>query len=291
MKPYHSPQPSGSVRSPRRCRAAFLLILVLTALPSFAAPFDHAHTLLDQVLQKYVASGLVDYRALKSDQDTLNRYLQTLTDIDARDYTGWTRPQKLALWINAYNAYTLRAILDHYPIGRSLLADPLRQYPSDSIRQIPGVWSRLRWKVMGRELTLDHMEHVILRKQLVEPRIHFVLVCASLGCPLLESRAFDAGHLEERLGQAARNYIYRDHKVRIDARAAAVRLPQIFKWFAEDFTPDPQSAGYFARFPKEIADPLAWVYRYANAADRVFLRSASYQVSFIDYDWALNDRR
>ncbi|OGI49894.1 MAG: hypothetical protein A3E57_02180 [Candidatus Muproteobacteria bacterium RIFCSPHIGHO2_12_FULL_60_33] len=261
------------------------------APPPSAAPFDHQHTLLDQVLQKHVENGLVDYRALQADQETLNRYLQTLAGVDPKAYDDWTRQQKLAFWINAYNAHILRVILDHYPVTRSIFADPLCRYPDNSIRQIFGVWGWRWWPALGDKYTFDHMEHVILRQELIEPRIHFVLVCASIGCPLLESRAFDAEHLESRLDQAAVNYLYRDRKVQIDKAGNAVRLPQIFNWFAGDFTPDPQTAVFFEHYPREAIGPLTWVYRYANAADREFLRQGKFELTYLEYDWALNDRR
>lgn len=298
MIPVHIPWHTAYVRMRHIVARVFLAAIFLLSAAAHGdqtvvshAPFDQRHTLLDQVLQEHVTHGLVNYRALKVAPQVLDRYLRTLATIDPDDYARWTRQEKLALWINAYNAYTLRAILDHYPISRSLLADPLLQYPPDSIRQIPGVWSRLRWKVMGREYTLDHMEHVTLRKTLNEPRIHFVLVCASMGCPLLESHAFDAAHLEERLEQAAHNYLYRDSKIRIDTQAHSVRLPRIFEWFAEDFTVLPDSAGHVARFPRQIAGPLTWVYRYANPQDREFIRRGDFQVDYLDYDWALNEDR
>jgi hypothetical protein len=260
------------------------------APPPTTASFDHRHALLDQVLQKYAENGLVDYRALQNDQETLNRYLQLLAGVDPGAYESWTRQQKLAFWINAYNAYTLRVVLDHYPVTRSIFADPLRRYPADSIRQIPGVWKWRWWPALRDKYTLDHMEHVILRQDLIEPRIHFVLVCASRGCPLLENRAFDAEHLEARLDQAAVNYLYRDRKVQIDKAGNAVRLPQIFNWFAEDFTPDPETAVFFERYPREAIGPLTWVYRYANAEDREFMRQGKFEPSYLEYDWALNDR-
>jgi hypothetical protein len=261
-----------------------------TEAPPPPAPFDHQHGLFDRVLQKYVANGSVDYAALQNDQDALDRYLQSLADVTPKDYEGWTRQQKLAFWINAYNAYTLRTIVDHYPVTRSIFADPLRRYPADSIRQIPGVWGWRWWPTLSGNYTLDHMEHVILRKELKEPRIHFVIVCASIGCPLLENRAFDAERLEQRLDQAAIHYLYRDRKVQIDGASKVVRLPQIFSWFAEDFTPDPETAGFFERYPREAIGPLTWVYRYANPEDRDFLRQGKFELEYLEYDWALNER-
>jgi hypothetical protein len=165
----------------------------------------------------------------------------------------------------------------------------LRRYPASSIRQIPGVWKIHKWRVASQKYTLDHMEHVIMRQKIVEPRIHFVLNCASLGCPLLENRALDATNLKEQLDQAAINYIYRDHKVEIDRVNGTVHLPQIFNWFWEDFNAFEESAGFFKDRPVEIAGPLSWIYHYANADDREFLKSGSYQVNYLDYDWGLND--
>lgn len=277
--------------------------------------FDHAHTLFDQVLQKYVKDGLVNYRALKNDPATLDRYLLSLAEVDPADYERWSRPQKLAFWINAYNAYQIKAILDHYPIQPSWLADPLGHYPPDSVRQIPGVWDKLTWPVMGRQYTLDHIEHEILRKDLAEPRIHFVLVCASLGCPLLDNRAFGANDVERRLDEAVVNYIYRDRKVHIDRERRVVRLARIFEWFAEDFQLQPDTLPLFAKvpravgyvkhseltgqeqrtgtklFPKEVAGPLSWLYRYASEEDKAFLASGDYRVVFLYYDWGLNEQR
>ncbi len=276
------------------CLAIFLTVAVLlVAAPTRGAStdtaFDHRHTLFDGVLQKYVKNGRVNYRKLKADQKPLDRYLQTLADVEPATYDSWTRQQKLAFWINAYNAYTIKVILQNYPIERSILADPLREYPADGIRQIPGVWKKLEWPVAGKKYTLDYMEHVIMRQELAEPRIHYALVCASIGCPLLESRAFDADHLEQRLEQAALNYIYRDNKVQIDKKKKVVRLPQIYKWFAEDFKPFEESADYFRKFPPNVAGPLNWVYRYANKEDRDFLRQGSFEVTYLFYDWGLND--
>ena len=273
----------------------FAILLLLSAcapepetLPS--GPFDHQHSLFDEVLTTYAKDGLVDYNALKNNQQTLDRYLESLAAVTQTQYEKWTRQQKLALWINAYNAFTIKVILNHYPVTRSIFADPLRHYPASSIRQIPGVWKWRKWRIANQKYTLDYMEHVIIRQEIVEPRIHFVLNCASLGCPLLENRAFDAASLEERLDQAVINYIYRDHKVEINQKNGTVHLPQIFNWFAEDFKPFDESAGFFKDRPDEIAGPLSWIYQYANTIDREFLESGSYQVSYLDYDWGLNEQ-
>lgn len=274
--------------------ALILMGLLLVILPVTSAgyedDFDHSHSVFTDVLENYVSKGLVNYKALKENRQSLDFYLDILAEIDPRGYTEWTREQKITLWINAYNAYTLKVIIDHYPIETSWLADPLGHYPDNSIRQIRGVWDDYYWPVMGKEFSFNQMEHEILRKKLIEPRIHFVLVCASKGCPLLESRAFEAKDLNERLDKAAVNYIYRDRKVRIDRQNKVMALPQIFKWFAEDFQIAPEHTGMFGKHPSDIRGILGWVYRYANRQDREFLSEETFDITYLYYDWALNEQ-
>jgi hypothetical protein len=269
--------------------ACMLWVTPITLTVAAQSTFDHEHILLTEVLDKYVTAGLVNYSALKTDPADLNEYLQDLAEIDSEAYEKWSRQEKLALWINAYNAFTIRVILDHYPIEYSWLADPLGQYPNNSIRQISGVWDDSTWRIMGKDYSLDHMEHVIMRRELVDPRIHFVLVCASKGCPYLENRAFGASDLEARLDRAGINYIYKSRRVKINKERKLVMLPQIFKWFAEDFESGTQHKGLFTDHPSELAGILSWVYQYANDEDRRFLLQDSYQISYTYYDWALNE--
>lgn len=276
------------------------ILFVLTSVLSVASAsvaaeskstFDHEHILLTEVLSEYVSDGLVNYRSLQADPGNLNEYLQDLAEIDSAAYKKWTPQQKLALWINAYNAFTIRVILDHYPIEHSWLADPLGLYPDNSIRQIKGVWDDMTWRIMGEKFTLNHIEHVILRRELEEPRVHFVLVCASQSCPRLENKAFGASDLEARLDRAGVNYIYDSRRVQINKEQNLLLLSQIFKWFAEDFEFGTQYKGLFEDHPSELAGILSWVYEYANDEDRRFLLQNSYEIPYMYYDWALNEKR
>lgn len=252
--------------------------------------FDDEHSLLTKVLSRYVSNGRVNYRALKANQADLNEYLQNLAQIDPEAFKNWTRNQQLALWINAYNAYTIKAVIDHYPIEHSWAADPLGKYPDSSIRQILGVWETMTWTVMGQQFSLNKMEHGIMRQELVEPRIHHVLVCASIGCPKLESKAFAADNLYQRLDQAGVNYIYDSRRVRIDRENKVVSLPQIYKWFEYDFVPGTEYKQLIQNQPPELAGVLSWVYKYANNEDREFLANDSYRVTYLYYDWGLNEQ-
>jgi len=291
--------PRASLPSRNRLFDQKILLVLFSILQAVAvtpamgsqSTFDHEHSLLTDVLREYVSEGLVDYAALQSEPDKLNEYLRALDEIDPEAFREWTRQQQLTLWINAYNAFTLKVILDHYPIEHSWLADPLGQFPDSSIRQISGVWDDMTCRIMGEQYTLNHMEHVIMRRELVDPRIHFVLVCASLGCPRLENTAFGASDLEARLDQASVDYIYDSHKVQINAEKELVLLSQIFNWFPEDFESGTEYKELFEDHPSGLAGILSWVYKYAKDEDRKFLLQGSYQIPYTYYDWALNEKR
>jgi hypothetical protein len=271
-----------------------LIAISVCVVPSAALPkaadrtgFDHNHTLFDSVLQKYVENGLVDYKALLKDRKDLSRYLEQIADIDWKDYEEWSRRQKLALWLNAYNAISIEVILQYYPIGKPNIVSP---YPENSIRHIEGVWDKLEWKVAGRMFNLDHIEHVILRKELDEPKIHFVLVCASIGCPLLESRALTADTIETRLNTAADNYINRDHKVKVDGNNGIVWFPMIFDWFGEDFEDGYTDKGLFwDRNPTEKG-LLYFIFEYVPLDQKTMLIKNEFVIKYIPYDWGLNEK-
>ncbi|HWP65130.1 MAG TPA: DUF547 domain-containing protein [Candidatus Limnocylindria bacterium] len=215
--------------------------------------------------------GFVDYAGLEKDgQAELRAYLDALESICRGHYDTWTREQKLAYWINAYNAYTVRLILDHYPLK--------------SIREIgllPGAAFRKEFipskGVRGKTLSLDDIEHEILRKDFSEPRIHFAIVCASKGCPTLRSEAYRAADLERQLDDAARTFVRDSAKNRFDASKRTLYLSSIFKWFREDF--------------ERAAKPLPeFVARFADEQTAAGLRAGSVRIEFLDYDWSLNGR-
>ena len=175
----------------------FLWLLPFSLLTTNTYAFDHSHGPFDSILQTYVNDkGQVDYMQLKRNRDPLTAYLKTLASVSAQETNQWTREQKLAYWMNAYNAYTLDTILNHIPITRSK-GLKYRLYPENSIRQIPGVWDRIRHQAGGKLVTLGEIEHEILRRELKEPRIHFTIVCASVGCPVLRDSAYTAAAVEE----------------------------------------------------------------------------------------------
>jgi len=188
----------------RRLQTAFVLLLGAVTAGSTAgraqAPpaFDHEYQAYAAVLHAHVRGAGVDYRALADDRAALDAVVAGF-DAAAVGVERWSREEQLEFWINAYNVFTLRAIVDHYPIRDRWFS----LAPRNSIRQIEGVWTTLTWRAAGRVVTLDDIEHRILRPIWTDPRIHYALNCVALGCPNLQREAFTAANadaLRELLG-------------------------------------------------------------------------------------------
>jgi hypothetical protein len=209
----------------------------------------------------------VNYAGLARDGQTpLAAYLDTLSGTCASDYEGWTRDERIAFWINVYNAFTVRQVLDHHPI--------------DSVRRIgwlPGAAFRRRFIPMeglrGGRISLDDVEHATLRADFREPRIHFALVCAARSCPALRAEAYRASDLERQLEDQGRTFLRDPTKNRFDPATKVLYLSSIFRWFRGDFE---AAAGSLPAF----------VSRYMDDAG---VTAPEVRVEFLDYDWALND--
>lgn len=237
-------------------------------LPSFAE-VDHAS--FDALLKKYVSDqGLVAYRPWKNnaqDLQTLDDYLVRLGCVDLAKATS--KEAKLAFWINAYNAVTLKGIL--------------REYPTSSIRnhtaKVVGynIWKDLHLWVSGKSYSLDDIEHAILRK-LGEPRIHFAVVCASKGCPALVNRAFTEKNLEELLVFNARRFFAQPANFRIDSSRRSVYISQLLQWYGSDFA-------------SSATEQLRILRSYLPDTQPLDVLQGSYSVGYLPYDWGLNDQQ
>jgi hypothetical protein len=256
--------------------SALLLALFVpsTAFPlsgetTSCASIEREHTAWSSLLRKYVHDGLVDYEGLKRQGVAeLDNYLATLSSVCAADERAASRGERLAFWINAYNAFTVKLILDHYPIRsiRSIGWVPQAAFKKKFI-PMPG---------LGKgDLSLDEIENDILRKELGEPRIHFAIVCASKSCPKLRSQAYRADGVDLQLDQAARDFIQDSSKNRYDAAKRTFYASSIFKWFRGDFE---RAKGSLAAFIAQYAQPDV------DAA----LKRGGVGIEFLDYDWSLN---
>lgn len=201
----------------------------------------------------------MDYRALKKDPSRLKDYLKKVARLDTQAMISMSGKERIAFFLNVYNALTLKVIIENYPVK--------------SIRDIPGVWDRLKFNVTGRNLTLNQIEHEILRGEFKEPRIHFALVCASKGCPKLAKEPFNGKDLNEQLDREARNFINDKTKVKLDKDNNLLYLSSIFKWFKEDFV-----------------DVIEFISGYLPEDDVRFIKEKKPNLKYINYDWSLNEK-
>ena len=227
------------------------------------------HSAWDRLLQKYVdQDGMVDYdkwKASEADLQSLQQYLATLSATDANAQT--TKEGKLAYWINAYNALTVHGILDEYPTSS------IRNHTAKLIGY--NIWDDLLLPVGDNEYSLNQIEHEILRKQ-GEPRIHFAIVCASIGCPRLLNRAYEPDTIESQLSENTRDFFARRKNFQADVANREIRVSSILDWFSEDFGSTPQRglAGLAEYMPDEATQSL--------------VASEDFSVSHLDYSWSLN---
>ncbi len=252
--------------------------------------FDHTHSDFDSFLKSYVHDSRVDYQGIIKSSDKLDAYLRHLGSVSETSFESWSEEQKLAFWINAYNAFTIKAIVDNYPIKRGFTLKGLF-VPSNSILQIPGVWSDLKFRAVGRLVTLEEIEHKILRKQFNEPRIHFAIDCASKGCPNLRSEAYRPDIVYEQLESQAIDFINDPVKgVNIDIENKRVRLSKIFKWFGEDFiTRYGNTKSFNDRKPKERAVLTVVIHYLQDEDEKEFVTANDFKISYLSYDWSLNE--
>src|SRR4030095_11541628 len=206
--------------------ATVAVVLSLWSALPVLAKFDHSHQLFSKGLRQYVADSQVHYVQWKKDPSALHSYLKQLAALSPAEYAHFTENQKKALWINAYNAITIKVVLDHYPIKGSK-----PYYPANSLRQIPDVWEQFHYKVAGKDVDLYTIEHEMIRKQFQDPRMHFAVVCASNGCPPILNRAYVAETIENELDEAARRYFSLSKNVQYDPDKKEVRVSQLFRWF------------------------------------------------------------
>ncbi len=273
---------------------AFALVLAFAAClmtPHAAAQSANSFSCeaYDRLLREHVdAAGLVDYRGLQSDRAVLDAFVASLGGVDPAAFEQWDRADRLAFWINAYNAITLVRILDELPADGAASDDSAG--PLKSIRQIHGVWTTLTTRVLGRDMTLDQIEHEVLRKEFNEPRIHAAIVCAAKGCPPLRPESLRADTLDNQLDDQVARFLGASHRFRIDREKNVVYLSPILKWFAEDFVAKYGHLGPIRGHNANDSAALHFAKRCVSAGDAAYIDSAEYRVVYLNYDWSLNEQ-
>ena len=241
-----------------------LLSISLWFIPGVSAgTFDHSK--FDQALKKYVDDkGLVDYNSIAKDSG-FSEYVQSLQTARVEELS---RDGQLAFWINGYNAVTIDKVI--------------KKKPKKSVREtfIPGVWTGTKFFtsrehiVAGKRLSQDDIEHEILRKQFKDPRIHFAIICASMGCPPLPRIAYTEENVQTRLEEETQKYLNSQRGTRIDRAENTLHMSKLFDWFATDFI---QKSG----------STLAFMQPYLHEEVRIFLERDP-MISYLEYNWALN---
>lgn len=234
---------------------AWLCLLTLVR----AAPAIQ-HNLYARLLSRHVHAGLVDYDGFKADEAMLDQYLQNLSQVDPDTLE---RRQAMAFYINLYNAWTIKLILTRYPDLKSI---------KDLGSLFGSPWKKALVRLNGQTVTLDHIEHAILRPEFKDPRVHFAINCASKGCPPLAPFPFTGDKLDGQLDRAVRAFINDPDSNYLDGNT--LHVSRIFKWFGEDFNRD--VLGFFRKYADD------------DLKKRLDEKKGRLRVSYLDYDWSLN---
>jgi hypothetical protein len=250
----------------------FILLGMMLAPGSGQGHQTVDHTPFTDVLKAYVTAGVVDYRRMKDDP-RLGAYLDHLATVDPGSIEG--RNDRLAFWINLYNAATLKLICDHYPVtsindlhsGGTIIAHVIGTT----------AWDKKIVRVQGRVITLNDVEHTIIRPQFKDPRAHFALVCASKSCPPLRNEAYEGRRLDAQLDDQARIFLADPARNAFDVATRTADISKIFSWYERDF------GGSEGDVLRALAPWLAGPIRASIIAE-----PTAWTVGFKDYDWSLN---
>lgn len=212
------------------------------------------------LLKKYVKEGVVDYKGFKNEEARLDQYLKVLEKTDTKKLS---RDEQFAFYINAYNAWTIKLILSGYP-GIKSIKD------LGSIFKSP--WKKKICRIDGDIITLDHIEHDILRPRFKDPRVHFAINCASKGCPPLRSEPYRGDVLDQQLDEMAGAFINDPRHNRLEGQKLYVS--SIFKWFKEDFNND--IVGFFLKYAQ------------GDLKKELDSNREKINIKYLTYDWSLN---
>jgi hypothetical protein len=242
-----------------------LFALIVIAAPAGPAVWGNPgpvvdHGIYGELLKKYVRGGVVNYAGFKSNEAQLDQYLKQLGRVDPE---ALSRSEQFAFYANAYNAWTIKLILSGYPGVKSIK-------DLGSLFQSP--WKKKFVKIDGRDLTLDELEHSILRPRFGDPRVHFAINCAAKSCPPLRSEPFSGDMLDRQLNEATISFLNNPRNYRLEGNR--LNVSRIFKWFAEDF--------------KEGVLSFYLQYATGDLKKELETKQDKISVTYLAYDWSLN---
>lgn len=240
--------------------AIFLVAAILgSPEPSQASTVNHE--IWADLLGKYVKPGGVDYSGFKTEEDRLDQYLKVLEDSDPEKLYG---NEQYAYYINAYNAWTIKLILSGYPKVGSI---------KDFGTILKSPWQKKWVRINGEVITLDDVEHKILRPRFKDPRVHFAINCSAASCPPLRPEPYRGQTLDQQLDDSTRSFVNDENRYRLDGNNLFVS--RIFKWFSEDFSDG--VLGFYLKYAE------------GNLKEKLAAQRGTLKVKYLHYDWSLND--
>ncbi|MGB4116103.1 MAG: DUF547 domain-containing protein [Polaromonas sp.] len=244
--------------------------------------FDAQYAAWDALLKKHVKwlpdnrQSRVSYAGFAADRTALDAVLATWSAVPQATFNGWSRAEQMAFLINAYNGFTIALVLSRYPQLKSI---------KDIGSLVQSAWKKKFFTLLGEQRHLDWIEHEQLRPRYGDWRLHAAMVCASIGCPALRPEAYTAARLGAQLDDGFSRFMA--DRTRNRLADGKLQVSAIFKWFKEDFQKDypggsgiKQQSDVFAKYADLLADA---------PADREKIRAGSVEISYLDYDWLLND--
>ncbi len=268
-----------------------LLAVVLSVYASLAMAQDHSHKAFDALLKKHVVlinqgkTSQVRYAEFAKDAPALKAYTESLSAVTKAQFDGFSKPQQMAFLINAYNAFTIDLILQNYPVKS------IKDIGSDLF---DNRWKRKFFNLLGQPTSLDSVEHEMLRApgRYDEPRVHFAVNCASVGCPMLREEAFVADRLDKQLEEQTVRFLSDHSRNRYNKDKSILEVSKIFDWFKKDWTSGYKGIGsagattsreqFFGRYAAQITD---------DEKGLSAIKDGKAGIDFLPYDWGINDAK
>jgi Skp family chaperone for outer membrane proteins len=278
--PTHRQSPIGPSAHHRKQSMKTLIALILSLFATFASAqgFDHGYAAWDSLVKKHVKwlpdnkQSRVDYAGFAKDRAELKKVLDAMSAMPKAEFDGWSKDQRMAFLINAYNAFTVEVILTKYPDIKSI-----KELGSFN----RGPWKNEFFTLLGEKHHLDWIEHEELRPKYGDPRVHAAVNCASIGCPALRNEAFTAAKLDAQLEDGMMRFL--GDRTRNRVADGKLQVNAIFKWFKEDFEKGQKGFSkvedVFAKYAAQLTD---------KPEEQAAIKAKSLPVAHLEYDWSLN---
>jgi len=245
-----------------------------TGIPAGSVPFDGDYERYSALLDEYAKDGLVNYRALKENRGILDSIVASLASVNP---VNLDVNAKMALYINAYNIFTIRSVVDAYPVS--------------SIRDIDGVWDIKKWNVAGEVFSLNDIHHNMLREYFPDPRVNLAIVPAAKGCPHLLNEPYCPETIDKQLQKISSEFVTSAEYNKLSKEDGTARLSAVFDWYAPDFARKYFDDGQFSSLSRNENSVLNFIVQQYPEDQRTALYAVDFVISYSEYDWSLNEMK